>query len=283
MGSRVDVTIALDRRFPIRTTRMHGDHRPTNVRDSFIHNIGWILKLVWRSGPTLTVANAALATLQSLLPIAGLYLLKLVIDGVSTAMNSADRSAALRHVELFILLSLAVLVVDRAAGILLELVRNAQSLIVVDRVYDILHAKSTEVDLEYYENSEYYDALHRAQSEAPYRPTRILDYAFSIGQSSISVIALGGLLLALHWSVPVLLMVAAVPDLLMKFYFARRLYSWSRQRTPAERQALYFTSVLTGDMHAKEIRLFDLGRVFVERFGRLRQQIREERMDLLRK
>ena len=46
---------------------------------------------------------------------------------------------------------------------------------------------------------------------------------------------------------------------------------------------MYFTSLLTGDSHAKEIRLFGLGDVFVNRFGLLRKQIRQERLDLLKK
>src|SRR5262249_42199214 len=138
-------------------------------------------------------------------------------------------------------------------------------------------------DLEYYENPDYYDALHRAQAEAPYRPTQILNGLFTFAQSGISAIAVGVLLLTFHWSVPAVLILAAVPDLLIRFRFAKRLYIRSRRQTPKERQALYFDWLLTRDSHAKEIRLFDLASVFVDRFGRLRQEIRKERLDLLKK
>jgi ATP-binding cassette subfamily B protein len=53
-------------------------------------------------------------------------------------------------------------------------------------MHDILHAKSIEVDLEYYENSQYLDTLHRAQQEAPFRPTRIVHGLLQTGQSGIS-------------------------------------------------------------------------------------------------
>jgi ATP-binding cassette subfamily B protein len=251
--------------------------------DGFFRNIAWVLGLVWESGPALTLANAGLTMVLSVLPLAGLYLTKLIIDAVASGIGGGDRNLLFRHVGTLILLSAIVLIVDRAFAILLELVRNTQTYIVIDRVYDILHAKSTAVDIEYYENSDYYDALHRAQAEAPYRPTRILDAAFNCCQNAISVVALAGLLLTFHWSVPVVLAMAAVPDLLIKFHFARRFYAWARKQTPAERQALYFTTVLMADGHAKEIRLFDLGHVFMQRFRRLRQQIRQERLALLRK
>jgi len=38
-----------------------------------------------------------------------------------------------------------------------------------------IHAKSIAVDFEYYEDSRYYAALHRAQQEASYRPTCIVN------------------------------------------------------------------------------------------------------------
>ena len=106
-------------------------------------------------------------------------------------MTSSAKAAAFNDIAFLIVLSAAVLLLDRAVGTAAEFVRNAQALIATDRVYDILHAKSIEVDLEYYDNSDYYDALHRAQAEASYRPTRILDGVFSFLQSAISVIALG--------------------------------------------------------------------------------------------
>jgi ATP-binding cassette subfamily B protein len=46
---------------------------------------------------------------------------------------------------------------------------------------------------------------------------------------------------------------------------------------------MYFNAMLTGSNYAKEIRLFALGNIFVERFERLRSRIRRERLDLLRK
>jgi len=62
--------------------------------------------------------------------------------------------------------------------------------------------------------------------------------------------------------------------------YAGQTYRWQRQRTPAERQSWYFHWMLTGDVHAKEIRLFDLGSLFMGRFRDLRQQLRRERLEI---
>ena len=246
-------------------------------------NIAWAVRFIWESGPGLTSAIVVLAVIQSIVPLLGLYLTKLILDAITGGVTSSARTAAFRQVAFLIILSGGILVLDKIVGTVAELARNTQTLIVTDRVYEVLHAKSIEVDLEYYDNSDYYDALHRAQGDASYRPTRVLDGVFSFLQSSISVVGLGGLLLIIHWSVPVVLVLAAIPDLLLRLRFAKTFYLQSRWQSPTERQALYFTSLLTGDTHAKEIRIFGLGPLFLKRFGGLRQQIREQRLELYKK
>src|SRR5215471_12394379 len=262
---------------------MESSNKPPNSSDKLSTNLAWALKFVWESGPGLTCANVAVTLVQSILPLLGLYLTKLLFDAVAAGITATDKNAIFKHVAFLILLLVGVASMERALTLISELVRSAHSYIATDRIYEVLHAKSTEVDLEYYENPDYYDALHRAQADAPYRPTQILSGLFTFAQSGVSVIAVGALLLTFHWSVPAFLILAAVPDLLIRFSFAKQLYIRSRRQTPSERQALYFDWLLTGDSHAKEIRLFDLANVFVDRFGRLRQEMRKERLDLLKK
>jgi ATP-binding cassette subfamily B protein len=139
------------------------------------------------------------------------------------------------------------------------------------------------VDLEYYENPQYLDTLHRAQQEGPYRPTHILDDLMQVGQSGVSLLAMGGLLLSFHWVVAVVLFAAAIPGVLVRLSFSRRVFHWQRRRTPTERKAGYLNWLLTGYNHAKEIRLFDLGDLFKGRFRDLRRQLRRERLDIVKR
>jgi len=81
-------------------------------------------------------------------------------------------------------------------------VSEAQGAIVTDYVSDILHRKSVEADLDYYENPQYYDTLHRAQQEAPWRPVHIVNALVQVAQNALSLLAIAGLMLSLHWSSP---------------------------------------------------------------------------------
>ena len=83
----------------------------------------------------------------------------------------------------------------RAIARLAMLVTEAQTQVVTDYVSDLVHSKSIEVDLQYYEDSQYYDLLQRAQQEAPYRPMSIIEDLMQVGQGLVTVGAMVALLL----------------------------------------------------------------------------------------
>ncbi len=238
------------------------------------------LRLVWQSAPGWTVANFGLILIQGLLPLVSLYLMKLIVDAVTAGLLSPEKTDSLKKVTLLILLAAAVALFAACCRSLTEIVKEAQTQVVTDHVADVIHGKSVAVDLSYYEDPKYYDTLHRAQREATYRPTRIMDSLTQLGQSSISLLALAGLLFAFRWWVAVMLFVATVPGVLMRLKYARQMYDWQSQHTQAERRADYYHWMLTDGGHAQEIRLFGLGPLFLGWFRELRKKLRVEKLQI---
>jgi len=236
------------------------------------------LRLVWRCAPGLTAASYALAVAQGLLPLLTLYLMKLVVDTVTAGLALPDKGQVFRHTAFYIGCWGVLAVVGVFLRSLAERVGDAQSQVVTDHVADVLHAKSVEVDLEYYETPKYYDTLHRAQQEASFRPTRIVNGLAQLGQSGISLIAMAGLLFSFHWAVAVILFIAALPGVAVRLKYADKMYAWQCKQTESERRAWYYHWMLTDGGHAKEIRLFDLGVLFRDRFRTLRQKLRKEKL-----
>jgi len=236
--------------------------------------------LVWRAAPRLTLAGYALTVFQALLPLAGLYLIKLIVDAVASGIGGPDPGAALGRAATWIAVAAGVGILTALANALAVLVNEAQSAIVTDAMSDLLHAKSIEIDLEYYENPSFYDAFHRAQQEAPYRPMRIVSGLGQLAQNGLSLAAIAALLATLHPLVSVVLLIAASPGLFVRLRYSKRTFAWQRSRTESERRAWYYHTILTGAGHAKELRLFDLGAIFRERFQALRSVIRRERVRL---
>jgi ATP-binding cassette subfamily B protein len=244
--------------------------------------LGPAVRFVWRGAPAWTAASVALVALQGVLPLASLYLIKLVVDAVEAGLRAPDREGAFGRVVLLIGLTGLVSLVGAVASSIANLVREAQSQTVTDYMQDVIHHKSVAVDLAYYESARYYDTLHRAQREAPFRPTRIVNGLVQLGQNGISLLAMAGLLFSLHWGVVVVLVAAAVPDVLVRARYAGQSYRWQRRRTAAERQALYLSRLLTAGEHAKEVRLLDLGPLIMARFRDLRRLLLQEKLAMAR-
>jgi ATP-binding cassette, subfamily B, bacterial len=222
----------------------------------------------------------ALMVLQGILPLVSLYLIKLIVDSVTAGISSSDKTAVMQNLFVLILLAGGVALLQYFCRSATMVVSEAQSALVTDHIQDILHSKSIEVDLEYYENSQYYDTLHRAQNEAPFRPARIVNGLLQIGQNSISLLATFALLLSLNWVIAVALVLSGIPGVVVRLRYSEKLYQWQRRCTSKERHAWYLHWLLTCDDHAKEIRLFDLGPLFMQQYHDLRQQLRKEKLGI---
>jgi ATP-binding cassette subfamily B protein len=182
--------------------------RPGMLRE---FRLGKAVRLVWQSAPGWTTASIVLILVQGTLPLVTLYLMKLVVDAVTSGITSPDKGEAFRQVAFLIALAGGVTLFNALFSSIAGIVREQQTLVVSDYMNNIIHAKSIEMDLEYYENSKYYDTLHRAQHEGPYRPSRIVNGLVQMGQNSISLVAVAGLLLTFHWSVTALLFITVIP------------------------------------------------------------------------
>ena len=248
-----------------------------------MHPLFRALRLVWHSGPGWTTASVALLVAQAALPLAGLYLTKLVVDSVSLGLVAPDRGATFGRVAVLIALAGAVVLASALCRSISGFVGEGLAQAVTDHMHELLHAKSVELDLEYYENAQYHDALQRAQQEAFFRPTRILNGVIQVAQGGIALLTMAALLLSFHWVVVGMLFVSAVPGVLMRTRYAGRFYRRQRQHTPLERRAAYFHWLLTGAENAKEMRLFNLGAAFRHRFRELRVRLRRERLAMVAK
>ena len=238
---------------------------------------------MWQASPNWTLASLALLVLQGTLPLLALYVMKLIIDAVAFSLTAPDKVAAFRNVGLFIIAAAGVALLNSFLQLVAGLVKEAQSVSVTDHMYDVLHTKSVEVDLEYYENPHYLDTLHRAQQEGPFRPAHIVNGLTQLGQNGISLVAMAGLLLSFYWGVAVVLFMAVVPGILVRIRYSGKMYLWQRERTGIERKTHYLNWILTGDAHAKEVRLFGLGDLFIQQFSTLRKMLRREKIEITRK
>ncbi len=235
-------------------------------------HLGPAIRMVWSSAPRWTLARVGLLIIQGILPLCSLYLTKLIIDALTLGLTTQPQAAAQKLIVLLVLVGVVTLISDFCT-FLADLVNTGQSHRVNDAMSDLLQAKSIEMDLGYYETPQYLDTLKRAQEEATYRPNQVLQKLIDVAQQSISLSAMVVLLLSLHWGIAGILLVAALPSVLVRMKYANLLFNWNREKTVIERQTDYINWLLTSVLFAKEVRLFNIGQLFRERFQRLRREL----------
>jgi len=239
--------------------------------------------LVWKASRKWTILSISLTVIQGIIPLLTLYIMKLIVDTITYAIQSGDGEGSFRRAMYLIIAATIIAVIQAAIRLVGNYVSEAQGAIVTDYVSSTLHEKSIDLDLAYYENPRYYDTLHRAQQEGPYRPTKIVNGLTRMLQNAVSLIAMVGLLFMFHWGVGILLFVSTIPGLFVQIIHARKRFEWQKKRTQSERRAAYLSNILTIDLFAKEIRLFDLGAFFSNTFDSLRALLRREKLSLSRK
>jgi ATP-binding cassette, subfamily B, bacterial len=226
---------------------------------------GKALGLVWTTSRTLTITLAVLTLIGGLLPGAIAYIGKLIVDSVVLAARSglvSDRSLALRYVAVEAGAIVALAASQRGLVVCQQLLR----VLLGQRVNVLILEKALTLDLAHFEDSEFYDKMTQARSEASSRPLALISRTFGLGQSALTLLTFSGLLLKLSiWAVLVLI-VAAIPSFIAETRFSEHAFRLFRWRSPETRQQNYLETLLAREDYAKEVQLYQLGPMLLQRY-----------------
>ncbi len=242
-----------------------------------LRNLRPFLAMVWATSPTLAAATIVLRLMRALLPVATLYIGKLIIDDVVMLVQLPDKPATLQqwidsgHLNRLGLLlgaEFAVAVMADALGRIVSLLDGllAERVSTSSSVRLMEHAAT--LDLEDFEDAEFQDQLERARRQTSGRMT-LMSQLFSQAQDLVTVASLAaGLIVFAPWLI-VLLVVALVPAFLGEAHFNAKSYSLDFGRTPERRELDYVRQTAASVETAKEVKIFGLHDFLVDRYRRL--------------
>jgi ABC-type multidrug transport system fused ATPase/permease subunit len=235
--------------------------------------------LVWNTSSVLTLAIALFTLMSGLLPAAIAYVGKLIVDGVVVASRSgllSDRNFALSYVALE-----AMLIVILAAG--QKGLNVSQSLLRVllgQKVNVLILEKALTLELAHFEDSEFYDKMTQARSQASSRPLSLISRIFGLGQSALTLLTFSGLLLNFSvWAVIVLIL-AAIPSFIAETKFSEHSFRLFKWRSPETRQQHYLETLLAREDYAKEVQLYQLGGMLLQRYRDIFNRLYDEDRNL---
>jgi ATP-binding cassette subfamily B protein len=232
-----------------------------------------LLRMVWETEPRYVVGILVLRIARALVPLAVLWVGKLIVDEVVRAVGVVGAGGAVPWVLLaeLLALELGIALVGEGLSRLSALLESLLGDLFANRTSVELMRHSATLDLEQFENAEIYDKLERARRQTVNRIG-----LFTLLLATIQdLITLATLSVALAVYVPwllVLLAVAVLPSLLGETHFASLGYSLLYSWTPERRQLDYLRYIAASDVSAKELKLFGLSDFLVGRYDRLSQE-----------
>ena len=249
-------------------------------RLSALRNTPPVLKIVWQSGPGVVLFGLVARLFASLLPLALLWIPKLIVDAIVHARVS-DQAVSPRLWWLVgAEFGLAVL-----GGILARAIDYSDSLLAdkYTRHVSIQVMKhAAELDLIAYEDPVFYDRLERARVQATDRLGMIQQIGRLI-QLVITTITLSVTIVVYSPWLMLLLIAGVLPAFLGESHFAFLGYAKNFRQTPVRRQLDYLRQVGGSKEAAKELKLFGLSKFLTQRFTKLSDGIYDENVALSRR
>lgn len=224
-----------------------------------------LVKLIWRTHHLLTATIIVLRILRAFIPIAGLWVGKLIIDAVVAAQSGNPNTASLwKLVAVEAAIVVGGQVFTKASSLTESLLADLFSNHISVRLME--HAAT--LDLRFFENPAFYDQLERARRQTTSR-VGVITNLLQMCEDSLSLVSLSLALLAYNPLLLLLLVVAVLPSFFAENHFARLeyllLYGW----TPGRRTLEYLLYVGSSVATAKEVQMFGLSRWIISRFKRL--------------
>jgi ATP-binding cassette subfamily B protein len=235
------------------------------ARFASLHNVRPLFAMVWETSPPLVFATVCLRLLRAVLPLAMLWVPKLILDAVVAFVSHGTGN--LNRIWKLVAIELGLAILNDILG----RVNTLCDSLLGDRFTDLVSVRlmrhATQLDLASFEDPVFYDKLERARRQSTGRLT-LLASLLNMGQDMLTLISLSaGLIIFSPWLM-VLLVAAVIPAFLGETHFTQLSYSVHYRWTPQRRMLDYLRFLGASAQSAKEVKIFGLG-------GHLAQQYDE--------
>jgi ATP-binding cassette subfamily B protein len=274
--------------------RTHGGRRydseklPLREQVAALRYVPPLLKLVWEVSARLTLASVFMRLLRGGLPVALLWVGKLIIDEVVLLAQAGGVPAGgvagvlggdLTYLWTLVAIELGLAIFSDLLGRGVALVDSLLSDLFTNETSVRLMRHAARLDLRHFEDAEFYDRLERARRQTTGR-IALLSQILGQAQDLITIVTLGaGLVIMAPWLI-FLLVFALVPAFLGEAHFNSLSYSLMYSWTPERRELDYLRYIGASDETAKEVKIFGLAEFVSERYRQLADDLYEANKSL---
>lgn len=226
------------------------------------------IELVWATSRPMTLTMGFLTLVAGLLPATVAFVGQLIVDAVLAAILTYQQQgeADTQAIMLLIALEAGIIALLSATQRGISLIQSLLRALLGQTVNVLILEKALQLQLTQFEDSEFYDKLTRARREASTRPLSLVNRTFQLLQNGIALFSYSVLLIGFSpWALAVLV-VGALPVFIAEAKFSNDAFRLFRRRSPQTRMQMYLETVLAREDSVKEVKLFHLGPLFLQRY-----------------
>ena len=226
------------------------------------------MRIVWDTSAPLMIAMALTTLIVGLLPAAIASVGGLFVDAVSGALGSTGVTADSAKTEAltFVYIEVGLVLLMTAAQQANTVCQAVLRVLLGNKINIMILEKALTLELAHFEDAEYYDKLVRARREASSRPLSLVTKTFDLIRNLISLIAIGAFLFQFSPYAVLLLSIAGVPAFIAEAKFSGEAFRVNKRRSAERRMQIYLEMVLTREDGVKEVKLLQLGKIFLQRY-----------------
>lgn len=236
------------------------------------------MQLVWSTNRGLSTGLALLTLVAGVLPATVALIGSRIVDAVVHAAQDPTHDA--HQVIRFVVIEATLVALLAAAQRGLSLCQSLLRAQLGQRVNVMILEKALTLQLAQFEDSEFYDKLTRARREASQRPLSLVMRTFGLIQNMVSLISYAALLIQFSIWALVILLCAGLPAFVAETKFSGDAFRLFRWRSPETRMQMYLETVIAREDNAKEVKLFELGPLMLDRYRAIFKKLYKEDRDL---
>lgn len=257
---------------------------PKNIREvpqylgklisGFFSRLVYTFKMVWETGHWILVCMVIIAVLSGIMPMIGSLISKEILNELqnvivadATGVGAAAVFWGSMAMSLLIFFFIYKIINQLVSRINIAVTRIAGEKVVRYVKLQIME-KAKQVDIASFDIPEFYEKLENANREAGMRPISVLSSTFDAISHFISIVSYVIILASAPgmWWTAVIMMIVSVPTAVINFVYKRKGFLYMRRRSKDRRQMNYYSDTMVNKDMVKEIRMFDLGDTFIDKY-----------------
>lgn len=263
-----------------RQQRKHAPSAPRRALPSLVSRlwksgrqacVSWlrVSKLFWQCSPGLTLALLFFMLTIGVLPAFQVQVTKNLTDSVVAAIHARQQGELVLRAVMWGLLEGGLAIISLLLGNGQQYTQNLLQMQLSNSISIQIMEKAITLDIQHFEDHRLYDNLQRATRESAYRPYQIFTQMVSLGTKCISLLSVVTILFAWNELLALIILLSPLPAVCVQAFFARKGYQVERGRSPQRRRLAYLQYLTTQARSFKELRLFQLGELFLQRYHTL--------------